>query len=65
MIWNSIFLMTIIDLIIIVMCFYSFYTFTQYYKLLKKLRWQNSVLYIILGLTSIGIFYSIDFIQCM
>ena len=42
------------------MCFYSFYTFTQYYKLLKKLRWQNSVLYIILGLTSIGIFYSID-----
>ena len=60
MIWNSIFLMTIIDLIIIVMCFYSFYTFTQYYKLLKKLRWQNSVLYIILGLTSIGIFYSID-----
>ena len=60
MIWNSIFLMTIIDLIIIVMCFYSFYTFTQYYKLLKKLRLQNSVLYIILGLTSIGIFYSID-----
>ena len=60
MIWNSIFVMTIIDLIIIVMCFYSFYTFTQYYKLLKKLRWQNSVLYIILGLTSIGIFYSID-----
>lgn len=60
MIWNSIFFMTIIDLIIIVMCFYSFYTFTQYYKLLKKLRWQNSVLYIILGLTSIGIFYSID-----
>ena len=42
------------------MCFYSFYTFTQYYKLLKKLRLQNSVLYIILGLTSIGIFYSID-----
>ncbi|EAM52976.1 GGDEF [Crocosphaera watsonii WH 8501] len=60
MIWNSIFFMTIIDLIIIVMCFYSFYTFTQDYKLLKKLRWQNSVLYIILGLTSIGIFYSID-----
>ena len=42
------------------MYFYSFYTFTQDYKLLKKLRWQNSVLYIILGLTSIGIFYSID-----
>jgi PAS domain S-box-containing protein len=60
MVWNSIFLMTIIDLIIIGSSLYSVLIFKKYHPLLKKLKLEPAVAAILLGLLTVSLFYLAD-----
>ena len=60
MIWNSIILMTVIDLIIIGLSLQSIFLFKKYNDLLRELGLKNAVLMILIGLICVSLFYLTD-----
>lgn len=60
MIWNSVPLMTVIDLLILWAALYSVAIFIKYYRPTKQLGLANSVNLILFGLVLIALFYLLD-----
>ena len=60
MIWNSIFLMILIDVLIIVAVLYSIVIFYKHYRAAKQLGLNVGVNFILSGLVLLGLFYLFD-----
>lgn len=62
MIWNSILMMTVIDLVVMALTLVAFWSFFQHKKLLKELRLFYGLSMVLLGLLFISFFYLADFV---
>jgi len=61
MIWKSIFIMTIIDVIIFGMTVFTIWNFYKQRQVLKQLKLLSGIYLIIIGLSIIALFYFLDF----
>ncbi len=60
MIWNSPFLMATFDVAIISAAVFSLVTFTQHRQTIRRLHAGAGVAWLIFGLVTLAVFYSID-----